>query len=108
MNLEDRRCRACEGKEKPFTLPEAEKYLTKLEGWTIEKMVLVREFLFKNYDETVAFVNAVAWISRREDHHPQTDFGYKSCRIRYWTHAVGGLSKNDFICAAKVNRLLVV
>ncbi|MBI2961625.1 MAG: 4a-hydroxytetrahydrobiopterin dehydratase [Betaproteobacteria bacterium] len=53
----------------------------------------------------LAFVNAVAWISHREDHHPSLVVGYNSARVEYWTHAIGGLSENDFICAAKVDAL---
>lgn len=68
--------------------------------------MIERTFTFKNYYHTLAFVNAVAWIAHQEDHHPELSFGYKQCRVRYTTHAVGGLSENDFICAAKVDRLL--
>ncbi len=53
----------------------------------------------------MAFVNAAAWISHREDHHPDITVGYNQCRVEYWTHAIGGLSENDFICAAKLDRL---
>ncbi len=54
----------------------------------------------------MAFVNALAWVSHREDHHPDLEVGYNQCRVAYWTHAVGGLSENDFICAAKCDALL--
>jgi 4a-hydroxytetrahydrobiopterin dehydratase len=54
----------------------------------------------------MAFVNAVAWVAHREDHHPDLEVSYKRCRVRYSTHAIGGLSENDFICAAKLNALL--
>lgn len=67
---------------------------------------IVGRFKFKNYYETQAFVNAVAYIAHREDHHPDMTFGYNSCRIEWTTHAIGGLSDNDFISAAKVDRLL--
>jgi 4a-hydroxytetrahydrobiopterin dehydratase len=65
-----------------------------------------REFRFKNFYETMAFVNAVAWISHREDHHPDLELGYNRCVVHYSTHAIGGLSENDFICAARVDALL--
>ncbi len=75
--------------------------------WQVEgNKQLAARFEFKNYWETTAFVNAVAWIAHREDHHPDIEFGYKTCTIRYWTHTVGGLSVNDFICAAKIDQLL--
>ena len=62
---------------------------------------------FKDYYETMAFVNATAWISHQEGHHPDLEVGYSQCRVRYTTHAIGGLSENDFICAAKIDRLTV-
>jgi 4a-hydroxytetrahydrobiopterin dehydratase len=63
-------------------------------------------FAFDNYWQTTAFVNAVAWIAHTQDHHPDISFGYKTASVRYWTHAVDGLSENDFICAAKIDALL--
>jgi 4a-hydroxytetrahydrobiopterin dehydratase len=65
-----------------------------------------RDYEFKDFHQTMAFVNAVAWIAHREDHHPDLELGYGHCRVRFSTHAVGGLSQNDFICAAKVDDLL--
>jgi len=62
-------------------------------------------FRFRDYWRVMAFVNAVAWVAHREDHHPDIQFGYDQCRIGWWTHAIGGLSENDFICAAKVDAL---
>jgi 4a-hydroxytetrahydrobiopterin dehydratase len=56
----------------------------------------------------MAFVNGIAWISHREDHHPELTVGYAECHVRYWTHAINGLSENDFICAAKVDRLFAL
>jgi 4a-hydroxytetrahydrobiopterin dehydratase len=79
--------------------------LARVPGWTREGPAIARTFHFKNYYRTVAFVNAVAWIAHRENHHPDIAFGYKTCTIRYTTHALGGLSENDFICAAKINAL---
>ena len=65
-----------------------------------------RTFNFKNYYETMAFVNAVAWIAHKADHHPDLEVGYNKCVVRYSTHSVGGLSDADFISAAKVDALL--
>lgn len=79
--------------------------LAEVPGWTLEGREIVRTCAFKNYYRTVAFVNAVVWVAHREDHHPEIAFGYKTCTIRYTTHAIGGLSENDFICAAKINAL---
>lgn len=66
---------------------------------------IYRTFEFKNYYQTIAFVNAVAWIAHHEDHHPCLEIRYNSCTVRYWTHAINALSENDFICASKVNNL---
>ena len=63
-----------------------------------------RTFRFDDYHRTLAFVNAVAWIAHREDHHPDLEVGYDRCRVRYATHDVGGLSENDFILAAKFDQ----
>jgi 4a-hydroxytetrahydrobiopterin dehydratase len=71
----------------------------------VQDGMLVKTFRFKNYHQTMAFVNATAWISHQEDHHPDLAVSYGSCRVGYMTHAIGGLSENDFICAAKVDGL---
>ena len=65
-----------------------------------------RIYSFKNYYQTMAFVNALAWVAHGEDHHPDIEVGYSRCHVRYSTHAIGGLSENDFICAAKIDALL--
>src|SRR5262245_18608968 len=75
--------------------------------WDIaqDRKSISRRFDFKNYYETIAFVNAVAFIANREDHHPDLEVFYNRCQIRFSTHDAGGLSENDFICAAKVDAL---
>lgn len=65
-----------------------------------------REFRFRDFHETMAFVNALAWITHREDHHPDLKVGYNRCTVHYSTHAAAGLTENDFICAAKIDALL--
>jgi len=65
-----------------------------------------RSFKFKNYYQTMAFVNALAWIAHQEDHHPELEVSYNRCVVHYSTHSIGGLSENDFICAAKIDALL--
>ena len=104
--LARKRCKPCEGGVKPFTPQEAHQLLKTLNGWAIENGRLAKTFPFQNYYETMAFVNALAWISHREDHHPDLGVHYNKCRVEYWTHAIGGLSENDFICAAKADALL--
>jgi 4a-hydroxytetrahydrobiopterin dehydratase len=75
-------------------------------GWQITDGELTRTFKFKNYHESMAFVNATAWVSHAQDHHPDIELGYNTVKMRYSTHSVGGLSENDFICAARINALL--
>ena len=89
----------------PLTDAEVQIRLAQLANWEVVNGELVKTFRFKNYYETMAFVNASAWISHREDHHPDLEVGYNQCRVRYSTHAIGGLSDNDFICAAKLDAL---
>lgn len=106
--LTAQRCKPCEGGVDPLTPDEARTLLTQVEDWTLseDSGAIARAFQFSNFDETMAFVNAVAWISRREDHHPDLQVGYRQCVVNYHTHAIAGLSENDFICAAKVNALV--
>ena len=69
---------------------------------------IFKSYRFKNYHETMAFVNATAWVSHREDHHPDLTVSYNECKVSYITHAIGGLSENDFICAAKIDALFEI
>jgi 4a-hydroxytetrahydrobiopterin dehydratase len=103
--LVDKRCKPCEGGVPALGRTEIEHLLKKLDGWEYLGEELVKTYRFKNYYETIAFVNAVAWVSHRENHHPDLDVTYQQCRVRYSTHAIGGLSENDFICAAKTDAL---
>ena len=67
---------------------------------------ITREFRFKNYYQTIAFVNALAWVAHSEDHHPFLEVHYNRCNVHFSTHSIGGLSENDFICAAKLDMLI--
>ena len=104
-DLSKGKCKPCEGGVPPLTEPEIQANLTQLKGWQVVKGELAKIYSFKNYYETMAVVNAAAWVSHREDHHPDIEVGYNQCRVRYITHAIGGLSENDFICAAKLDAL---
>ncbi len=104
-DLTNKSCKPCEGGVPPLTQNEAKKLLAQLDGWALHAQTIDKTFQFKNYYQTMAFVNAVAWVSHREDHHPDMTVGYNKCRVEYSTHAIGGLSENDFICAAKVDAL---
>jgi len=103
--LVKRKCKPCEGGVPAYSSQQARELLQQLKGWLLEDGKLVKVYPFSNYHHTMAFVNALAWISHREDHHPDLAVGYNQCRVTYWTHAVGGLSENDFICAAKCDAL---
>lgn len=87
---------------------EAARLLSLLDGWSIDAGRLTRPYGFENYYQTMAFVNAIAYIAHCEDHHPELVVGYKNCVVRFETHSVGGLSLNDFICAAKTDVLVQV
>jgi 4a-hydroxytetrahydrobiopterin dehydratase len=75
-------------------------------GWQLTDGTIRRRFAFKDFHQTMAFVNAVAWIAHAEDHHPDLAVGYGSCTVSYSTHSAGGVTLNDFICAAKIDALL--
>jgi 4a-hydroxytetrahydrobiopterin dehydratase len=104
-DLTAKKCKPCEGGVPKLDEPEIRSLLDQLEGWAYRDGVITKAYAFKNYHETMAFVNATAWISHREDHHPDLAVGYNRCEVRYSTHAIGGLSENDFICAAKIDEL---
>lgn len=104
--LAARQCKPCEGGVNPLTFSEAKALLPQLQGaWQLAEdgRSLSRQWQFKNFFHTMSFVNAAAHIANCEDHHPDLEVGYNYCRMKYTTHAIGGLSENDFICAAKVD-----
>jgi 4a-hydroxytetrahydrobiopterin dehydratase len=103
--LVDKKCKPCEGGGTPLTLEVADALLEQLEGWERDGAEISKTYTFKNYYQTLAFVNAAAYISHHEDHHPDMLVSYKTCTVAYTTHAIGGLSENDFICAAKLDVL---
>lgn len=99
------KCRPCEGGVPPLGPDEIAALLPKLKGWQVVDGKLTRDFRFPDHYVTMTFVNAIAWISHQQGHHPDLTVGYDSCRVQYITHAIGGLSESDFICAAKVDAL---
>lgn len=106
--LTDRHCAPCEGGVDPLAREAAEAMLDQVPGWGLDddgKMIR-RRFEFKGFYGTMAFINAMAFIVQRENHHPDFSAGYNYCDIAFTTHAIDGLSDNDFICAAKINALL--
>jgi len=101
------RCVGCEGGIPALTSDEVNKLLREVNNWEVspDAKVIYKRFTFKGFYKTMAFVNAVAWIANQENHHPDMEIGYNYCLIKYSTHAIDGLSKNDFICAAKIDSL---
>ena len=107
-DLANAHCTPLKGEAHRLSRADIDGHLATLPGWELagDGDRITRTFRFDDYYRTMAFVNALAFIAHREDHHPDLEVGYKTCRVTYSTHDVGGLSENDFICAAKVNQLL--
>lgn len=84
----------------------AQQLLGELTDWRIDAGRLQKTYTFKNYYATMAFVNLVAWISHHENHHPDLHVSFNKCQVQYSTHSAGGLSENDFICAARIDAAL--
>ena len=106
--LAQARCTPRKGHEHRLTPARVRELLPDVPGWEVveDGHALSRTFTFKDYYRTIAFVNALAWMANREDHHPDLSVHYDRCVVRYSTHDVGGLSENDFIWAAKAETLV--
>ena len=105
--LAERHCRPLKGPENKLSAAALGEGLAALPGWSLEADGggITRTFRFPDYHRTMAFVNALAFVAHREDHHPDLGVHYDRVAVRYSTHDVGGLSDNDFVCAAKAERL---
>jgi len=106
--LANRHCKPCEGGVEPLSGEQARELLGALhEDWVLsdDGLEISRRFSFPAYSRTLAFANAVAWIAISEGHHPELTVNYATCDVSYTTHAINGLSDNDFICAARIDRL---
>jgi 4a-hydroxytetrahydrobiopterin dehydratase len=104
--LAARKCKPCEGGIAPLTRTAAEELLGQISsGWALSEdgRAIGRKFSFRDFYRTMSFVNALAHIANIEDHHPDLEVGYNYCRVTFTTHAIRGLSENDFVCAAKVD-----
>jgi 4a-hydroxytetrahydrobiopterin dehydratase len=112
MNVEcelaERHCKPCEGGVPPLTREQAQASLEQVPGWDLSEdgSTISCRFRRKNFFVIMDFINAMAAIANAEDHHPDFSAGYNYCQVNYTTHAIDGLSENDFICAAKINKLL--
>ena len=112
-DLIDKKCVPCEGGASAFDISEIHKYQKKIDGWSIVKdknevFMLEKNFKFKNFVESQNFVNEVGKVSEQEGHHPDIFFGWGYAKINVTTHAIEGLSENDFILAAKIDRIINV
>jgi len=109
INLLEKNCTPCEGGVPPLEPAAVDDLLLALNSeWRVsdDGKWIRREFDFSGFNRTMGFVNAVAWIANTEGHHPDLEVAYSKCVVNYTTHAIKGLSENDFICAAKIDRLV--
>ena len=104
-DLARRHCQPLEG-HAPMNAAEIASHLAHAPGWALVDGAIQKHYEFADYHRTMAFVNALAWVAHAEDHHPDLQVSYNRCTVRFNTHSVGGISINDFICAAKVDALL--
>ena len=109
-DLLNKKCKPCEGGILPFDISEIHKYQKKVDGWDVKKNekevhFLKKDFKFKNFSDSQIFINKVSEISENENHHPDILFGWGYAEIKVTTHAIKGLSENDFILAAKIDKI---
>lgn len=107
-DLADKTCVPCQGGTPALTRAEAEARLGELDGWALsdDATTLTRRLTFKGFAKALQTANVAAWAGDREGHHPDIRFGWGYCEVSYTTHEAGGLTENDFICAAKLDRIL--
>ena len=104
-DLLHQKCRALEGSS-AMDAAVIRSHLAQVEGWQLRDGAIEKTFVFKNFFETIGFVNALAWVCNSQDHHPDLAVSYSRCVVRFNTHSAGGITLNDFICAAKTNALV--
>jgi 4a-hydroxytetrahydrobiopterin dehydratase len=107
MKLLELKCEPCRGGMPPLSKPEAQAMLNEIPQWTLNDKSIERMFAFKDFKEAIVFVNKVADAANKEDHHPDIHIYYNKVKIELSTHKIKGLSKNDFILAAKINAIIV-
>ncbi len=105
QDLKEKKCQACEGGTEPLDQTQAQSFLPQVPGWELNGDAIKRTFKFKNFKQSMEFVNNVAEVAESEGHHPDIAISYNKVTLTLTTHAIGGLSVNDFIVAAKVNEL---
>jgi 4a-hydroxytetrahydrobiopterin dehydratase len=109
-DLSKKKCVACVGDIPPFDTSEIHKYLKKVDGWDVKtqnnnSFYLIKDFKFKNFEQSQNFVNQVGKIAEEENHHPDISFGWGYCKVKIFTHAIKGLAESDFILAAKIDSI---
>ncbi|MDA8822546.1 4a-hydroxytetrahydrobiopterin dehydratase [Candidatus Pelagibacter bacterium] len=109
-DLAKKNCVACDGSIMPYDITEIHKYLKKVDGWDVKSdkdksFYLIKNFKFKNFEQSQVFVNKVGNISEAESHHPDISYGWGYCKVKIFTHAIKGLSESDFILAAKIDEI---
>ena len=109
-DLSKKKCVSCDGSIPPFDKSEIHKYLKKVDDWDVKSnedknYYLIKNFQFKNFEESLNFINKVGEIAEQENHHPDISFGWGYCKIKIFTHAIKGLAESDFILAAKIDKL---
>jgi 4a-hydroxytetrahydrobiopterin dehydratase len=106
MELTKKKCVPCEGGVPPLTEGEYSELLKQIPGWKVADNRVAKQFNFKDFREAMKFVNKIAEVAENEGHHPDISIHYSQVIIELWTHAINGLSENDFIVAAKIDDLL--
>ena len=109
-DLSKKKCVACDGSIPPFDTAEIHKYLKKVDGWDVKSnddksFYLIKNFKFKNFEESKNFVNKIGDVAENENHHPDIFFGWGYCKVKIFTHAIKGLAESDFILAAKIDKI---
>ena len=109
-DLSKKKCVSCDGDIPPFDTSEIHKYLKKVDGWDVKtqnnnSFYLIKDFKFKNFEQSQNFVNQVGKIAEEENHHPDISFGWGYCKVKIFTHAIKGLAESDFILAAKIDSI---
>ncbi len=107
MSLTEKKCVPCEGDAQPLNLQQISQLLPQLNDWELQEDRILKNFEFDSFKQAISFVNKVAEIAEQENHHPDIEIHYSIVRITLWTHAIKGLSENDFILAAKIDKIKV-
>ena len=106
VDLLNKKCAPCESIGSPLGEEEVKKYMAEIgEGWNVKDKRISKKFKFNNFKESIGFINKIAVIAEEENHHPDIEIHYNRVIITLWTHAIGGLSENDFILGSKIDNL---